>query len=53
MCGTAVSFPARWMGMEMEWIPVLRRSSLTKDRLVMVKHIVIADVSPPRIDIVI
>src|SRR5271157_3599485 len=53
MCGAAVSFPAWWMGMEMEMDPVLSRSSLTKDRLVMVKHIVITNVSPSRIDIVI
>ncbi len=51
MCGAAVSFPAWWMEMEMD--PVLRRSRLTKDRLVMVKHIVITNVSPSRIDIVI
>ena len=53
MCGAAVSFPAWWMGMKMEMDPVLRRCSLTKDRLVMVKHIVITNVPPSRVDIVV
>lgn len=53
MCGASVSFSAWWMGMEMEMYPVLRRSCLTKDSSVMVKHIVITNVSPSRIDIVV